>query len=72
MHDGGRLIAPMHQLPESEAGTLHRRGARHAALVCGTEVFHNPADRWPDALDITTLASLRQCPGHPRGGACTV
>ena len=39
MHDGGRLMAPMHQLPESEAGTLRRVGARHVELVCGTEVF---------------------------------
>jgi hypothetical protein len=43
-------------VPRGEAGTLHRGGARYVALVCGTDVFHNPADRWPDALDIATLA----------------
>jgi hypothetical protein len=25
-------------------------------LVCGTEVFHNTADRWPDAVDVTMVA----------------
>ena len=49
-------LADSGSVPRGEAGTLHRGGARYVALVCGTEVFHNPADRWPDALDITTLA----------------
>ena len=43
-------------VPRGEAGTLHRGGARYVALVCGTEVFHNTADRWPDAIDVTMLA----------------
>ena len=38
-------------VPRGEAGTLHRGGARYVALVCGTEVFHHAADRWPDAVD---------------------
>jgi len=42
-------------LPRGEAGTLHRRGGRYAALVCGTEVFHHAADRWPDAVDVSLL-----------------
>ena len=43
-------------LPRGEAGTIHRGGARYLALVCGTEVFHNTADRWPDAVDVAMLA----------------
>jgi hypothetical protein len=43
-------------VPRGEAGTLHRGGARYVALVCGTEVFHNTADRWPDAIDVASLA----------------
>jgi hypothetical protein len=43
-------------VPRGEAGTLHRGGARYAALVCGTEVFHHPDDRWPDAVDSALLA----------------
>jgi hypothetical protein len=43
-------------VPRGEAGTLHRGGARYVALVCGTDVFHNTADRWPDAVDAALLA----------------
>jgi hypothetical protein len=43
-------------VPRGEAGTVHRGGARYVALVCGTEVFHNPADRWPDAVDVAMVA----------------
>ena len=60
-------LADSGSVPRGEAGTLHRGGARYVALVCGTEVFHNPADRWPDALDITTLA--RYATALARGAA---
>jgi hypothetical protein len=43
-------------VPRGEAGTIHRAGARYVALVTGTEVFHNTADRWPDAVDIAVVA----------------
>jgi hypothetical protein len=43
-------------MPRGEAATIHRGGARYLALVCGTEVFHNSADRWPDAVDVTMVA----------------
>jgi hypothetical protein len=43
-------------VPRGEAGALHRGGGRYVALVCGTEVFHHAADRWPDAVDLALLA----------------
>jgi hypothetical protein len=43
-------------VPRGEAGMLHRGGGRYVALVCGTDVFHHPADRWPDAVDVSALA----------------
>jgi hypothetical protein len=43
-------------VPRGEAGTIHRGGARYIALVTGTQVFHNTADRWPDAVDIAVVA----------------
>jgi hypothetical protein len=43
-------------VPRGEAGTLHRGGGRYIALVCGTDVFHHAADRWPDAVDLAALA----------------
>jgi hypothetical protein len=42
-------------VPRGEAGTLHRGGAHYVAIVCGTEVFHHAADRWPDAVDLALL-----------------
>ncbi|MBV9564869.1 MAG: M28 family peptidase, partial [Bradyrhizobium sp.] len=54
-------------VPRGEAGTLHRGGARYAAVVCGTEVFHNPADRWPDAIDVASLARYAEAISE---GAC--
>jgi hypothetical protein len=47
-------------VPRGEAGTLHRGGARYVALVCGTEVFHHAADRWPDAVDPRLLGRYAQ------------
>ena len=42
--------------PFGEAGTIQRMGGRYIALICGSDVFHNPADRWPEAVDVTILA----------------
>jgi hypothetical protein len=36
--------------------SIHRGGTRYVALVTGTQVFHNTADRWPDAVDIAVVA----------------
>ena len=43
-------------IPFGEAGTIHREGGSYVALICGSEVFHNTADRWPEAVDVTILA----------------
>ena len=43
-------------VPRGEAGAVHRGGGSYVALVCGTEVFHHSADRWPDAVDLALLA----------------
>ena len=42
-------------MPRGEVGTLHRGGGSYVALVCGTDVFHHAADRWPDAVDVALL-----------------
>jgi hypothetical protein len=41
--------------PFGEAAFVHRGGGRYVALVCDNDLFHNPADRWPEAVDITSL-----------------
>ena len=49
-------IAARGSVPRGEAGALHRRGGRYVAVVCGTDVFHHADDRWPDAVDVASLA----------------
>jgi hypothetical protein len=39
-----------------EAGTIQRGGGRYFTVVCGSDVKHSAADRWPDAVDVSLLA----------------
>ena len=39
-----------------EAGTIQRGGGRCFTVVCPSDFFHSPADRWPDAVDVGLLA----------------
>jgi hypothetical protein len=43
-------------VPRGEIGAVHRGGGRYVAVVCGTDVFHHAADRWPDEVDVAILA----------------
>ena len=42
--------------PFGEAAIFKRAGGRYVASVCDSDVFHNQADRWPDAMDLAALA----------------
>ena len=42
--------------PFGEAAVFKRAGGRYVAPECDSDVFHNQADRWPDAVDVTVLA----------------
>jgi hypothetical protein len=42
--------------PFGEAAIFKRAGGRYVASVCDSDVFHNQADRWPDAVDVAALA----------------
>jgi len=44
--------------PFGEAALVHRAGGRYVALVCDSECVHNVADRWPEAVDVTSLAGV--------------
>lgn len=46
--------------PFGEAAFVHRGGGRYVALVCDNDLFHHPADRWPDAIDVSSLARYAQ------------
>ena len=44
-------------VPFGEAGNIHRGGGRYVSLLCpGSPLFHHPADRWPDAVDVAAIA----------------
>jgi hypothetical protein len=42
--------------PFGEAAIFKRAGGRYLAPICDNDVFHNQADRWPDAVDVAILA----------------
>jgi Peptidase family M28 len=42
--------------PFGDASVFKRAGGQYVALVCDNDTFHNPADRWPDAVDVAVLA----------------
>ena len=39
-----------------EAGAIQQGGGRFVTLACGSDVYHNVADRWPEAVDVAILA----------------
>lgn len=39
-----------------EARAIQQRGGRFVTVVCSSEVYHNVGDRWPEAVDVATLA----------------
>jgi hypothetical protein len=46
-----------HEAPaRGEVGPIQRGGGRFVTVACGSEAFHNVADRWPEAIDIALLA----------------
>ncbi|HEX4948442.1 MAG TPA: M28 family peptidase [Blastocatellia bacterium] len=44
-------------VPLGEAGNIHHGGGQYLSLLCpGSPLFHHPADRWPDAVDVPAVA----------------
>jgi hypothetical protein len=48
--------APHDSRARRETGAVQQGGGRFVTLACGSEVFHNVADRWPEAVDVANLA----------------
>jgi hypothetical protein len=46
-----QMVAPG-VAPGGEAGTIFRRRGRYVSLQGDNALFHNPADRWPEAVDV--------------------
>jgi hypothetical protein len=40
----------------AEVGPVQQGGGRFVTLACDSDVYHNAADRWPAAVDISLLA----------------
>jgi len=42
-------------MARGETGAVQQGGGRFFTLACGCDVFHNVADRWPEAVDVALL-----------------
>lgn len=47
---------PRGRIPGGEAGVVHRGGGRYVSLIGRNALFHNSADRGPDAVDVPVIA----------------
>ena len=47
--------APHGSKARGETGAVQQGGGRFVTLVCGSDVYHNVADRWPEAMDVANL-----------------
>jgi hypothetical protein len=47
---------PRGTVPGGEAGVVHRGGGRYMSLIGRNALFHNPADRGPEAVDAAMIA----------------
>jgi hypothetical protein len=45
-------LVPPGTPPAGEAGTIFHRHGRYLSLQGDNPLFHNPADRWPEAVDV--------------------
>ena len=57
-----------------EAGIVQQAGGRVVTIACGSDVYHNVADRWPEAVGVASLAryaramasgAVELAQGHP-------
>jgi hypothetical protein len=46
---------PRGTIPAGEAGVVHRGGGRYMSLIGANALFHNPADRGPEAVDPSVI-----------------
>jgi hypothetical protein len=46
---------PRGKVPEGEAGNVHRGGGRYISIVASNELFHNPKDQGPAAVDLKVI-----------------
>ena len=66
--------APHDSNARGEVSAIQQGGGRFVTVACDTEVFHNVADRWPQAVDVGTVARYAEAFANgalqlARGGA---
>jgi hypothetical protein len=49
---------PHRNIPGGEAGVVHRGGGIYMSIIGRNALFHNPADRGPEAIDAATIAKF--------------
>ena len=47
---------PAGEAPAGEARHIHDGGGNYLSIVGANGLFHHPADRWPDAVDVDRIA----------------
>ena len=50
-------LFPHDYVPGGEGRNIHLRGGRYVSLACGHATFHQQTDRWPDSVDVSSVAS---------------
>jgi hypothetical protein len=48
--------APHNSAARGEAGVVQKGGGRFISIVCGSDAYHNPVDRWPEGIDVALLS----------------
>ena len=51
---------PAAEAPAGEARHIHDGGGNYLSIVGANGLFHHPADRWPDAVDVDRIARYAQ------------
>ncbi len=46
---------PRRTVPGGEAANIHRGGGRYMSVIGSNDLFHNPNDRGPEAVDVKTV-----------------
>jgi hypothetical protein len=50
-------VRPRDGVPGGESREIHLQGGSYVSLAGGHATFHQQADRWPDTVDIESVAS---------------
>ena len=61
MQAGGLRVdrrVPRGTVPGGEAEAVHRGGGKYVSIIGRSALFHNPADRGPDAVDVAVATAV--------------